>query len=189
MDTQKIIQSFLVDSAEIKRSLSTDSGFLKLFADASSVLQARVADGGTVFSCGNGGSACDAMHLAEELTARYKRERDGIRAMHFLDAGALTCWSNDYDFAGAFERQVKTFCGASDVLFALSTSGNSENILRAARAAKELGTYVIGLTGKSGGKLKEIADSAFVVPSNETDRIQEVHITLIHAFCEVLEGE
>lgn len=129
------------------------------------------------------------MHLVEELVARYKRERPGVRAHHFGDPSTLTCWSNDYSFEGAYERQVKTFCGPNDLLIAISTSGNSKNIVRAVTAAKALGTYVVGFLGKDGGVLKPLCNTAIVVPSSETERIQEVHITIIHILCELLETQ
>lgn len=174
-------------SASLKSALASDALFLSQVEAAAEKMRAAVKSGGTIYACGNGGSASDAAHLCEELVARYKRERPGIRAMHFGDPGILTCWSNDYDFAGAYERQAQTFCTASDVLVAISTSGNSENILRAAKAAKERGTLVVALTGKGGGKLAPLADCAIVVPSQETERIQEVHITIVHIWCELLE--
>jgi Phosphoheptose isomerase len=156
-------------------------------ARIAATLKERLARGGTLYCCGNGGSACDAMHFTEELVSRFKRERPGIRAMHFLDAATLTCWSNDYDFEGAFERQVRTFCTEKDALCLISTSGNSANICRAAVAAREQNTYTFALTGKDGGLLSRQVDDALIVPSQATERIQEAHILLIHTFCELLE--
>jgi D-sedoheptulose 7-phosphate isomerase len=129
------------------------------------------------------------MHLCEELVARYKRSRKGIRAHHFLDAGTITCWANDYAFDEAFGRYADTFCTDKDVLVAISTSGNSKNILNAVSAAKAKGSKVIGLSGKDGGELRNLADVPLVIPSSETERIQEVHITIIHIWCELLETE
>lgn len=146
-----------------------------------------IKSGGTIFACGNGGSSNDAMHFVEELVARYKRERRGIKAMHFMDPAVLTCWSNDYDYATAFERQAQTFCGKNDILLAISTSGNSANVNKAVAVCKKNKAKTIALTGKDGGTLKNLADICFVVPANETERIQEVHITLIHIFCELIE--
>ncbi len=143
--------------------------------------------GGCVYACGNGGSTCDAMHLCEELVARFKRERKGIRAMHFMDPSVLTCWSNDYDFATAFERCADTFCTVNDALIAISTSGKSANVLAAVKKANEKGCCTIGLAGKDGGELKNLANIAVVIPGRETERIQEGHILVIHALCELLE--
>ena len=181
------IKDLLLASAAMKTSLAANEGFLKLLEISARQLSKTVKSGGVIYACGNGGSACDAAHLCEELVARYKRERPGIKAMHFSDPGTLTCWSNDYEFASAYERQVKTFCTKNDTLVAISTSGNSENILRAAKAAKAAGSTVIALTGKDGGKLAVLADCALVVPVKDTERIQEAHITVIHIWCELLE--
>jgi D-sedoheptulose 7-phosphate isomerase len=184
---QTTIRDILLASSALKSSIASDEKFLALIELSARQLAKTVKSGGTIYACGNGGSACDAFHLTEELVARYKRERRGIKAMHLADAGVITCWANDYDFVSAYERQVKTFCSKNDALVAISTSGNSENILRAAKAAKEAGAAVIGLTGKSGGKLAKLCDCSLVVPSSETERIQEAHITIIHIWCELLE--
>jgi D-sedoheptulose 7-phosphate isomerase len=143
--------------------------------------------GNRLYACGNGGSACDAMHLVEELVARYKRDRPGLPAHHLLDAPTLTCWSNDYEFDTAFSRQVEAMGRAGDVLVAISTSGNSPNVLRAARAARERGMLVLGLSGRDGGALGGLCDELLIVPARATERIQEGHITLIHLLCELVE--
>jgi D-sedoheptulose 7-phosphate isomerase len=145
--------------------------------------------GNRLYACGNGGSACDAMHLVEELVARYKRDRPGLPAHHLLDAPTLTCWSNDYDFATAFRRQVEAMARPGDVLVAISTSGNSANVLAAVEAAKERGAVVVGLLGRGGGAIAPRCDEALVVPAEATERIQEAHITLIHLLCELVERE
>ncbi|HET7461308.1 MAG TPA: SIS domain-containing protein [Longimicrobium sp.] len=145
--------------------------------------------GGRLYACGNGGSACDAMHLVEELVARYKRDRPGLPAHHLVDGPTLTCWSNDYDFATAFRRQVEAMVRPGDVLVAISTSGNSENVVAAARAARERGAIVVGLLGRDGGRLLALSDEPLVVPAHATERIQEGHITLIHLLCELVERE
>ena len=183
-----IVKDFLSESAKIKESICSDEGFLNTWQEAATTIQKSVTDGGTIYICGNGGSACDAMHFREELVARYKRERPGIKAQHFIDGSTLTCWGNDYDYGSVFEREAKTFLESKDVLVAISTSGNSDNVVKAVKVAKEVGASTIGLLGKDGGALSGLVDFSLVVPSQETDRIQEVHITLIHAFCEFLEG-
>jgi len=147
----------------------------------------KIQAGGTLFTCGNGGSACQAMHLEEELVARYHRERPGIRAQHMCDGGVITCWANDYNFESAFERQVNTFLTDKDVFVVLSTSGNSENVLRALVAAKKLGAKTIGLLGKDGGKAKALCDLSFVVKDPITANVQEAHLALIHIICDQLE--
>ena len=183
----KILQSFLEQSISVKQAIQKDEHFGAAFEQATQVLLKVREQGGTIFSAGNGGSACDAMHLSEELTARYKRERSGIKAIHFLDAAAMSCWSNDYSYTDYFKRQVETFCTPDDCFIAISTSGNSANLIEAVRCCKQLQVPTIGLLGKDGGALAELVDTPLVVPSSETDRIQEVHILLIHAFCEALE--
>ncbi len=185
MDTT--IASLLSDSASLKATLAKDAEFNAALAASAQRLADCAKKGGTIYACGNGGSSCDAMHLCEELVARYKRNRPGIKAMHFMDPGVLSCWGNDFSFDSAFARYAETFCSSQDVLVAISTSGNSKNVLAAVEAAKAKGTFVIGLTGKDGGKLASLADIALVVPSQTTERIQEVHITCIHIWCELME--
>ena len=141
-----------------------------------------------LYTCGNGGSTCDAMHFAEELVARFKMERPGLPAQSLSDSSTITCWANDYDFSTVFSRQIEAYGAEGDILIAISTSGNSENILKAAEAAKNKGMKVIGLSGKDGGKLNDACDLNLVVPSNETARIQESHITIIHILCELVES-
>ncbi|NBW40274.1 SIS domain-containing protein [bacterium] len=182
-----IAQDFLLESARLKQQLGENEGFLQAWQRAAQEIQVSVESGGTVYICGNGGSACDAMHFREELVARYKRERPGIRAHHFMDGATLTCWGNDYAYDTLFEREAKTFLREKDVLIAISTSGKSRNVIKAVEVANALNAPTIGLLGKDGGELVNMVKHALVVPSQETDRIQEVHITLIHAFCEFLE--
>lgn len=183
------ITTILSESASLKASLSKDATFITTLSTAATRLAECAKAGGTIYACGNGGSSCDAMHLCEELVARYKRDRPGIKALHFSDPGVLTCWGNDISFEDAFARYAETFCSSKDVLVAISTSGNSKNVLKAVEAARAKGTFIIGLTGKDGGKLAGTADIAIVVPSSATERIQEVHITCIHIWCELLETQ
>lgn len=183
----KEVAQLLSDSANLKASLAKDENFVGAIAHSCSILNDSIARGGTIYACGNGGSTCDAMHLVEELVARYKRERPGIKAHHFMDPSVLTCWSNDYSYEDAFRRYAQTFCDENDVLVAISTSGNSRNVLGAAHAAKSKGTKIIGLAGKDGGELGKVSDVALVVPVSFTERIQEVHITVIHIWMELLE--
>lgn len=185
-DPVALIRDVLEDSARVKRSL------VELAPDIARVA-GRVAEvfrgGGRLYACGNGGSACDAMHLVEELVARYRRERPGLPAHHLLDAPTLTCWSNDYEYETAFRRQVEAMVREGDVLVAISTSGNSPNVLAAVEAAAERGALTVGLTGKDGGRMRGACGEVLVVPSNATERIQEGHITIIHLLCELVERE
>src|SRR5690606_5060267 len=152
-DPTQIVLEALEESARVKTALREEAPRILRLAE-------RVAEafraGNRLYACGNGGSACDAMHLVEELVARYKRDRPGLPAHHLLDAPTLTCWSNDYDFASAFRRQVEALARPGDVLVALSTSGNSPNVLLAVEAANERGVLTIGLTGKDGGRMREL---------------------------------
>ena len=183
-DRLALIRSALDESARMKLALRDQAPDLLRMADA-------VADafraGNRLYACGNGGSACDAMHLVEELVARYQRERPGLPAHHMIDGPTLTCWANDYDFESAFERQVETMVRPGDVLVALSTSGNSANVLRAVHAARARGAVTVGLTGRDGGALAGLCTHSLVVPAQATERIQEGHITLIHLLCELVE--
>ena len=182
------ISQIFTDAASLKSKIATDDRFIDSVATAASILKEATNTGGVIYACGNGGSACDAMHLTEELVARFKRERLGIKAMHFIDGSTISCWGNDYSYEGVFKRYAETFCSPRDVLVVISTSGNSKNLILAAQAAKDRGTKVIGLLGKGGGSLLSLCDAAIVVPSESTERIQEIHISVIHTFCEILEG-
>jgi D-sedoheptulose 7-phosphate isomerase len=142
---------------------------------------------GHVFSCGNGGSMCDAMHFAEELTGRFRKERAPLAAMAISDPSHLSCVANDYGYDYVFSRYIEAWGKSGDVLLAISTSGNSKNVILAVEAAKKKGMKVIGLLGKGGGLLKNMVDVSLVVDSAVSDRIQEVHIKCIHIFIEGIE--
>jgi D-sedoheptulose 7-phosphate isomerase len=140
-------------------------------------------------SCGNGGSMCDSMHFVEELTGRYRKDRDPIAAMSMGDPSHITCVANDYGYEYIFSRHVDAWGRKGDVLVAISTSGNSQNVILATEAAKKKGMNVIGLLGKTGGKLKDMVDVPLIVDYPITDRIQEIHIKLIHIFIEGIERQ
>lgn len=145
---------------------------------------------GLLMSCGNGGSMCDAMHFAEEWTGRFRGERDAIAAVAFSDPSHLTCIANDFGYEEVFAREVQAYGKPGDLLVAISTSGNSQNILRAVEEAKQRGVTTIGLLGKGGGKLAPLVDVAIIVPGAETsDRIQELHIKVLHIVIEAVERE
>lgn len=186
MLTNLIKEAFL-ESCDLKQRIAVDSSLLADITQACNAIIDCVKRDGTVYSCGNGGSCCDAAHLTEELIARYKIERPGIKALHMGDAGTLTCWANDYSFDTVYQRQVETFCRAGDLLVAFSTSGNSTNIVKAVSAAKKMGISSIGLCGKGGGQLKQLCDLPIVIPSDKTERIQEAHILIVHIICQSLE--
>lgn len=144
---------------------------------------------GRILACGNGGSMCDSMHFIEELTGRYRKDRDPICGISMGDPGHLTCVANDYGFDFIFSRNVQAWGREGDSLLAISTSGNSQNVIEAVKVAKSKNINVIGLLGKSGGKLKDMVDVPIIVPSEITDRIQEIHIKIIHIFIEGIERE
>lgn len=144
---------------------------------------------GRVFSCGNGGSMCDSLHFAEELTGRYRKDRAPLPATGISEAGHITCVANDFGFDHIFSRFVEAWGQSGDTLLAISTSGNSNNVIKAVETAKSKGMKVVGLLGKDGGKLKSIVDVPIIISHPITDRIQEVHIKCIHIFIEGIERE
>jgi len=142
---------------------------------------------GRIYSCGNGGSLCDAMHFAEELTGRFKKDRKPLAAFAFSDPAHMSCVANDFGYDQVFARYAEAFSQPNDLLFCLSTSGNSKNILLAVEAAKKKGAKTVGLLGKDGGELKNKVDLAIIVPAKTTDRIQEMHIKIIHIVIQQIE--
>lgn len=146
-------------------------------------------NGGKIISCGNGGSMCDAMHFAEELSGRYRDDRPAISAVSISDPSHITCVGNDYGFDYIFSRYVEANGRASDVLLGISTSGNSKNVIEAVIAAKKAGMKVVILSGKDGGKLKDLADIEIRAPfSKYADRAQEIHIKVIHSLIDFIEN-
>ncbi len=138
--------------------------------------------GGKILSCGNGGSMCDAMHFAEELTGRFRENRPALPALSLSDSSHLSCVSNDFGYEFVFSRMIEAFGKKADVLLAISTSGNSPNVLKAIEAARKVGMRVVGLTGKTGGAMKDLCDVEIRAPHSEfADRAQEIHIKVIHS--------
>tara|TARA_B100000953_G_C17798486_1_gene351307 strand:- start:194 stop:619 length:426 start_codon:yes stop_codon:yes gene_type:complete len=139
---------------------------------------------------GNGGSAGDAQHIAAELVGRFKKERKAMPALALtVDTSSLTALGNDYGFDTIFERQVEALANKNDTVIGISTSGNSENVVRAVNKANSIGAFTIGLLGNDGGKLKDAVNLPIIIPSNDTARIQEVHITIGHIICEIIEED
>lgn len=156
--------------------------------EAAGLLVATLSQGGKLMLCGNGGSAADSQHIAAELTGRFLKDRPPLAAMALsTDTSALTCIANDYTFNEVFSRQVTGLGRKGDCLIAISTSGNSRNVLRAAEVARAAGIRVIGLLGRDGGALRALCDIAIVVPSTTTARIQEAHIFIGHTLCAMVE--
>jgi D-sedoheptulose 7-phosphate isomerase len=179
--------SFEEAAATLQAFLASPEGLpnVQRFAD---LAWETVTKGGLLMSCGNGGSMCDAMHFAEEWTGRFRGDRAAIGAIAFSDPSHLTCIANDFGYDEIFAREVEAYGKAGDLLVAISTSGNSPNVLRAAEVARAKGVRVVGLLGKGGGKLKDLVDVAIVVPVARTsDRIQEVHIKVLHIVIEAVE--
>lgn len=147
-----------------------------------------IKNGGKILICGNGGSAADAQHIATEFTGRYKTERTGLPAIALTtDTSALTAIGNDYGFDLIFSRQVEALANKKDLLLAISTSGNSPNIIKALQKAKEIGCKTLGLSGKNGGKMNELCELNIVIPSDNTPRIQEMHILIGHILCQSID--
>lgn len=161
----------------------------QLLSEAIHVFVTSFKTDGHVFSCGNGGSMCDSLHFAEELTGRYRKDRRPLPATGIGDAGHITCIANDFGFEHIFSRYIEAWGKKNDALLAISTSGNSANVIKAVETAKAHGMKVVGLLGKDGGKLKSMVDVPLIIPSGITDRIQEVHIKLIHIMIEGIERE
>ncbi len=154
------------------------------------IITETLESGNKVLLCGNGGSAADAQHIATELTGRYKTERKALPAIAFTtDTSALTAIGNDYGFEYIFSRQVEALAQEGDLLIGISTSGNSTNVIYAMKMAKEMGCRVIGLTGKGGGKMNDVSDLNIIVPSDDTARIQEMHILIGHILCQLVDNE
>lgn len=176
-EAQSVLNMFLADDENF-RNIET----------AGELITAALKNNKKVISCGNGGSMCDAMHFAEELSGRYRNDRPALAAISISDPSHISCVGNDYGYAYVFSRMVEAIGQPGDVLFAISSSGNSENILNAINAAHKKGLKVIGLTGKDGGKMASSCDIELRAPSSPyADRAQEIHIKIIHSLIDFVE--
>jgi D-sedoheptulose 7-phosphate isomerase len=183
----KRINEIIEESIACKRKFIDQTGNIKQAAEK---ITASLKAGGKLLVFGNGGSAADAQHMAAELVGRYMLERKGYPAIALTtDTSILTAVGNDYGYASVFERQVEALAKKRDVLIGLSTSGNSENVVRALEKGRAMGTVNISLTGKDGGRIKAISDVSINAPSEKTARIQECHGLAIHILCELVEQE
>lgn len=189
MKTPEVWQNAFKEAQETLTKFASDRKLVDNCVEFSRILLETYRCEGKVFSCGNGGSHCDAMHFAEELTGKYRKDRRPLGALALGDPSHVTCVSNDYGFEYIFERQVRGLGRKGDVLLGLSTSGNSKNVIRAMQAAKEMGIKTVALLGRDGGEMKSMADLAIIVPAQTSDRIQEMHIKLIHTVIETVERE
>jgi len=179
---------------EFNSHLDTIQNVIKLSAKdleiASKLVVETILNGNKVLLCGNGGSAADAQHIAAEFTGRYKTERKALPAIALTtDTSALTAIGNDYGYDRVFDRQVEALANKDDLLIGISTSGNSKNVLNALKLAKELECKTIGFSGRDGGEMNSICDINLIVPSDNTPRIQEMHILFGHTICQIVDNE
>jgi D-sedoheptulose 7-phosphate isomerase len=189
MSTDRI-RSHFKEASDVLAAFMGDPENIVAVERAAAFMSYCLKQGAKVISCGNGGSMCDAMHFAEELTGRFRDDREPIAALCISDPSHLTCVGNDHGFDQVFARFVQAHGREGDVLLAISTSGNSANVLRAAEAARAKHMHVIGLTGKDGGKLADLCTVEVRVPhQGYADRIQEIHIKVIHAFIDHIERD
>ena len=187
---QDLIRGELTEAADTLSRFLQDDANIEAIQKAAVLLADSFKAGGKVLSCGNGGSHCDAMHFAEELTGRYRENRPGYPAIALSDVSHISCVSNDFGYEYVFSRYVEAVGKEGDVLLGISTSGNSGNIIKAISAAREKGMKVITLTGKDGGKMAGSADIEIRVPHfGYADRIQEIHIKVIHILIQLIEKE
>ena len=178
----ELIKNNFSEAKQILDQFISNDENLKHIVAAGTLLVDAINQGGKILSCGNGGSMCDAMHFAEEMTGRFRDDRKALPAIAISDASHLSCVSNDYGYDQVFSRYINALGSAGDVLLAISTSGNSANVVLAAEAARKKGMKVIALTGKDGGKLAGLCDVEIRAPySDYADRVQEIHIKVIHS--------
>ena len=185
MKTEEMIKS------ELEGHLATIQATFALETDIKKACETAVATlkaGGKILLCGNGGSAADAQHIAAELTGRYKTERGALAGIALTtDTSALTAIGNDYGYEFVFSRQLEALGREGDLLIAISTSGNSGNVVKALELARKIGIKTIGLSGRTGGAMNELCELNLVVPSNDTPRIQEMHIMIGHIICQAID--
>lgn len=185
---KELIVKRIKETIEVKQAILEDPALLQNISIAAERMIDVLKDGGKLVLCGNGGSASDAMHFAGELVGRFQKERTSWPALVLnSDPVAMSSIANDYDYSEVFSRQVDAFAHDKDILMGISTSGNSENVRKAIKAARSKGAYTMGLLGHGGGKIAKEADLSIVVPSDVTARVQESHIVIIHILCELIE--
>lgn len=190
MSYTEIITKLLQDSIGVKQAVLADQALLKDIADVAQHCIDTLRAGNKLLLAGNGGSASDAQHIAAELVGRFELDRKGLPAIALTtNASQLTAISNDYGYEAVFARQVEAFGAKGDLFIGLTTSGNSANVVAAAEVAKAQGLTIIGMTGMSGGKLETLCDVCLKIPSANTARIQESHITIGHILCAQIERE
>lgn len=183
-----LIQRHLEEAAQVLQNFLSEPKNLLAVEQAGSLMVNSLKNGGKILSCGNGGSLCDAMHFAEEMSGRYRENRPPLAALCISDPSHMSCVANDYGYDFVFSRMVEALGKKEDIFLGISTSGNSKNVILAAEKAKTLGLKVIILTGKDGGKLANLADvEVRVAHFGYADRIQEIHIKIIHSWIDFIE--
>ena len=183
------IQQHFIEAREVLDAFISDAKNFEAIDRAGKLLVNSIQSEGKIISCGNGGSLCDAMHFAEELTGRYRNNRPAIGAIAISDPSHMACVGNDYGYEYVFSRYLEGVGRKGDVLLAISTSGNSQNVINAINAAKEKGMKVIGLTGKVGGEIAKMCDVEIRAPKSEyADRAQEIHTKVIHSLIDYVEN-
>jgi D-sedoheptulose 7-phosphate isomerase len=183
------IENNLTEAQQVLQQFISDTKNIDAIEKAGKLLTEAIKNGNKVISCGNGGSMCDAMHFAEELSGRFREDRKALPAISISDPSHISCVGNDYGFDKVFSRFIEAIGTQGDVLVAISTSGNSVNVINAINAAKEKGILVIGLTGKDGGKIAPLCDVEIRAPHSKfADRAQEIHIKVIHSLIQYIEG-
>ena len=188
MQFQSLIRDELQSAASLLDAFLADANNLQKIEEVAAHLAGALNEGNKIITCGNGGSHCDAMHMAEELSGRYRENRRGLAAIAISDPSHITCVGNDFGFEEVFARYVEAVGQSGDVLVCISTSGNSANVVRAAERAQQHGLTVVAFTGNSGGKLAQVADLEIRIPySGYADRIQEMHIKVIHILILLIE--
>ena len=187
LDLKSAVEASLAEARQSLDAFIGDSGNLMRIESMADGLVECFLRGGKVLICGNGGSACDALHFAEECTGRFRKERRALPVIPLLESSHLTCVSNDYGFEHVFARGVEAYGRQDDVLMAISTSGNSVNVIRAVEAARKLGMKVHLFLGKDGGLLRGRGDEEIWVRAGNTERVQEVHMTVLHILIEGIE--
>lgn len=188
MDFESLIKEELTEARNVLDQFIKEPAMLEKINQSAGAIALAIKSGHKVISCGNGGSHCDAMHFAEELSGRYRHNRKALPAIAISDPSHITCVGNDYGFESIFSRYVEGIGQKGDVLLGITTSGNSKNIIKALQAAREKGMITIILSGKDGGEAAQLADYSIIVPhSGFSDRIQEIHIKIIHIFILIIE--
>ena len=187
MDILQSIRDALLEAQNVLNRFIRNPENIATIAETAEMMREVFERQGRIFTCGNGGSLCDAIHFAEECTGRFRDDRRPLPAIALSDAGHITCTANDFGFTEVFARPLSALGHSGDLLVAISTSGNSENVVRAAEVAQSRGMRVFGLLGGDGGNLKQYCDVCLIAPGDTADRIQEIHIKVLHILIEHIE--